>query len=279
MAERLADISTKIANVRQLNSVITAMRGIAGSHAQQSRALLAGVDAYADVVAQAIGQALQLPPPIDAETASRKSGKALILFCAEQGFAGAYSERVLNAAPEAAECVLFIVGARGAALAKERGLGAAWSGTMATRVDAVAGLANDLADAFFAQVATGAVTSADMIFSCAVAGGMSVQRQSLLPVDLRGFARPVTGPPPLTTLQADTLVERLTVEYMFAQLCRAAMRAFAAENEARMLAMSAAKTNVESKLGELAALERRLRQEEITNEIIELSTQTMPTRR
>ena len=36
MAERLTDIVTQIRNVRQLEAVVTAMRGIAASRAQQS---------------------------------------------------------------------------------------------------------------------------------------------------------------------------------------------------------------------------------------------------
>ena len=49
------------------------------------------------------------------------------------------------------------------------------------------------------------------------------------------------------------------------------MLSFAAENEARMRAMIAARSNVARKLEELVSSFRRLRQEEITGEIIELS--------
>ena len=49
------------------------------------------------------------------------------------------------------------------------------------------------------------------------------------------------------------------------------MLSFAAENEARMRAMIAARGNVARKLDELVGSFRRLRQDEITDEIIELS--------
>jgi hypothetical protein len=62
MAERLADIVTQIENVRQLDAVVTAMRGIAASRTQKSRSLLAGIDAYNNVISRAIGQALSLLP-------------------------------------------------------------------------------------------------------------------------------------------------------------------------------------------------------------------------
>ena len=53
------------------------------------------------------------------------------------------------------------------------------------------------------------------------------------------------------------------------------MLSFAAENEARMEAMIAARSNVARKLDELVASFRVLRQEEITSEIIELSAGSM----
>ena len=67
------------------------------------------------------------------------------------------------------------------------------------------------------------------------------------------------------------LLERLAAEYVYAQLCQAVMHAFAAENEARMVAMAAARTHIESNLGGLSQHEHRLRQEEITTEIVELA--------
>ena len=68
------------------------------------------------------------------------------------------------------------------------------------------------------------------------------------------------------------MLDRLAAEYLFAQLCEAAMHAFEAENEARTMAMASAKTNIETKLVGLSQRERQLRQEEITTEIIELAT-------
>jgi len=43
------------------------------------------------------------------------------------------------------------------------------------------------------------------------------------------------------------------------------------KNEARMLAMASARTNIDTKLKSLTQREQRLRQEEITTEIVELA--------
>jgi F-type H+-transporting ATPase subunit gamma len=275
MAERLSDLVAQIQNVRQLEAVVTAMRGIAASRAQQARSALAGIEAYSEVVSGAIGQALSLisadGPP---SASSRQKRLGLILLCAEQGFAGAFSERVLDTVIGDLEgAAVFLVGTRGAAVAEERGLRPAWTAPMATHVGAIPSFANRLADAIYERVAGGTIAHVDVVFSRPRSGlGIEIDRHSLLPIDLSRFARPVQNQPPLTTLVPWVLLERLVSEYVYAQLLEAAMHAFAAENEARMMAMAAAKDNIESKLAVLSQREHQLRQEEITTEIVELAT-------
>jgi len=67
------------------------------------------------------------------------------------------------------------------------------------------------------------------------------------------------------------LLASLAEEYVFAELCEAIMLSFAAENEARMRAMISARDNVAETLDHLTAQARQLRQEDITNEIIEVT--------
>lgn len=274
MADRLADVVIQLHNVRQLEAVVTAMRGIAASRAQQSRSLLAGVEAYTEVISRAIGRALSLlPPDVATVSARRRAKRGLILFCAEQGFAGAFSERVLDtAAGDVRDATSLIIGTRGVAIASERGIKPAWSAPMAANADALPSFANRLADALYSHVAGGAVAEVDVVFPRSVSGsGIQIDRHSLLPIDFRRFAQPIEQQAPLTTLAPQPLLERLAAEYVYAQLCEAAMLAFEAENEARMMAMTSARTNIATKLKSLSLRERQLRQEEITTEIVELA--------
>jgi F-type H+-transporting ATPase subunit gamma len=274
MAERLADLVTQIHNVRQLQAVVMAMRGIAASRAQRGRALLAGIEAYTDVVSRAIGQALNLlPTEIMASSSLRRTRLGLILFCAEQGFAGAFSERVLEvAAGDIEGAISVVIGTRGIVVANERGIKPTWSSPMATHVDAIPSFANRLADTLYGYFAAGTIAKVDVLFPRTVPGsGIQIDRHSVLPIDFGRFRRPIEKQAPLTTLAPELLLERLADEYIYAQLCEAAMHAFEAENEARMMAMASAKTNIETKLIGLSQRERQLRQEEITTEIVELA--------
>jgi len=56
LTERLADVSARIAGIRQLGAVVNAMRGIAAARAQQARGQLTAVDRYAASIAAAIAQ-------------------------------------------------------------------------------------------------------------------------------------------------------------------------------------------------------------------------------
>lgn len=275
MTERLAEATRRLDNVHQLEAVVTAMRAIAASRAQQARGLLPGIRVHTSVIAHAIGQALALLPDEYQPVRGRARRGATILFCAEQGFAGAFSDHMLDAAETdtAAGRDLFLVGARGVMLAEERRVSLAWHASMIPHAVLVPVLAGRIIDALYGWLSDRAGNEVDVIVpTWSAAGGVAVDRRSLLPFDFRRFATPMSGQPPLITLPPPVLLARLAEEYVFAELCEAGLTAFAAENEARVAAMLAAKGNLEHMRSDLEALERQIRQDEITAEVVELAS-------
>jgi F-type H+-transporting ATPase subunit gamma len=93
----------------------------------------------------------------------------------------------------------------------------------------------------------------------------------LFPLDMSGFSQPTKAGAPIMNLAAEPLLIELTADYVHAQLCKIALHAFAAENEARMEAMASAHRQIDRQLSALQATQRIVRQEEITAEIIELA--------
>jgi F-type H+-transporting ATPase subunit gamma len=275
MTERLADINARLSGIRQLGAVVNAMRGIAAARAQQARSQLIAVDSYAATIAGAIGRALASLPAAGADGtgAHRSTRPALVLFCAEQGFAGAFSERVLDAAGAAgAASELFVIGTRGAAVAAERGVAAGWKSAMPSHSLGVPKLADRIAEALYARIAAGGIDQLDAIFSHWEPGrGIRIERRRLFPFDMSVVPKLTDTNSPLLNLAPAALLGELTAAYMHAQLCNAALHAFAAENEARMEAMAAARNQIERELSALQATQRIVRQEEITAEIIELA--------
>jgi F-type H+-transporting ATPase subunit gamma len=275
---KLSEVEGRIGTVHQLESVITAMRGSAAARSHEARSRIAAIQAYAAAVGAAIGEALALAPqPDDSQVPihERSRGHAVIALCAEQGFAGTFNERVVDAAEkhltvEGTE--LLVVGNRGKMVAAERGLVVGWSAPMVAHADEVPRLANHISDAIYSRLEKNQTRRVTVIHAVpAPSASIAIVERTLLPFDFARFKATPLAIPPLITLPPEQLLADLAEEYVYAELCEELMLSFAAENEARMRAMIAARANVARKLDELVGSFRRLRQDEITDEIIELS--------
>lgn len=271
MADELAAVRARIRGVRQLDAVIGAMRGIAAAHAQQSRELLPGFRAYADVISDAIASALRLRDDVPRERPG-ESRCARVVFCAEQGFVGGFVERLWDEVACRPPATLLLVGSRTSAVAVARGIRFDWQVAMATRVESIANLCIDIAAALYDIVARQRTTVVEVVYPRWLPGeGHNIVCQSLLPLDERRFQAGNAAMPPLRTLSPEALLADLAEEYVYASLCEAAIHAFASECEARVVAMVRAQGRLQDMLLELHASEHRVRQEAITGELVELA--------
>jgi len=277
MSGRLGEVAAHLGTTRELGVVVSAMRSIAAARSLEARQRLGGVRAYAATLGTAIGEALALlPEPQRPAGTGDGAGQRLVLaLCAEQGFAGGYNERVLEVAAHelgGASAGLLLVGERGEMTAAQRGLPPEWTAPMMVHLDEVQALAGGIAEALYARLDGGRLTRVTVVHMLpGEAGRQEVVARPLLPFDYSRFPVAQRSQPPLVSLAPARLIAGLAEEYVYAELCEALVLAFAAENEARMQAMVAAQGNIEQRRGELQAEYRRVRQDEITDEIIELS--------
>ena len=270
----LGEAQARIASIRKLNSVVGAMRGIAAAHTQQARNALDGYRAYTKVISGGLVRAVELLKPDDVPSAPpAESRSATVAFAAEHGFAGAFSERVLDMLGSAENTTLFVVGARGLAMAGQRGRRVDWSTPMASQASGVGATARRVADALYSGFVEERFARAEIVFAkVSGAAAATVVRQPVLPIDVGAFRALRPGPPPLTNLPPRRLIEQLMGEYVFAELALAALESFASENAARLATMESARLNIEEKLDELSGQERLLRQEQITAEVQEVTS-------
>jgi F-type H+-transporting ATPase subunit gamma len=257
------------------------MRSLAAVRVQQAHGALPAILKYTTVVEAALADAFSLgPPPAPpaAGEATAREGSVAIVFSSEQGFVGAFNERVLErAATQLAQPgdSLLVVGARGASLAAERHLAVAWTTAMATHGGAVVDVARRVAKEVYRRAALGELRRVVLVYAKGSGGSASeVVVSTLLPFDPTPYvaADAGAGLPPVVYLPLGQLVDRLVDELLLAELMRAAMESFASENGARLATMEAAHTSIEKKLDELSRDERRLRQDEITTELLDIVT-------
>jgi F-type H+-transporting ATPase subunit gamma len=214
---RLAEIEAHIAGMRELLNIVAAMRSLAGMRLQEAQSLLPGIGSFAAAVAGDIADARLLIADERSSPPTPKTPRAVIPFAAEHGFIGGFNERLLDEAHVAVGRgeFLFILGSRGAVLAKERELSPVWTHPMATRSAAAPKTARRLSSELYRRIARGEISRVEVIYSRHGRGSTaSVERLSLLPLDVTSLkARPLREPP-LHNLESHVLHERLLAESM-----------------------------------------------------------------
>lgn len=288
---RLAEIERRVASMQELQRIVGAMRAIASMRMQEAVRALASVREYGGALAEAIHDALAITAGQShlAESDSygsrnmhsnrvpvRQAGKrAIVLFASEHGFVGGFNQRLIEVVESdlLTTDALMIVGSRGAAVAAEDGHCVTWEHPLATRLAGIADTVRLVEEALLSWIARGEIVRAEVVFSRdRRSGELVIERRRLLPIELTAARGPRRRLMPLHDLPAPQLLEGLTAEYMLAQLTEAATEALAAENAARFAAMESARDNVGRKLRTQRLDASRSRQEEVTNELLELVT-------
>jgi F-type H+-transporting ATPase subunit gamma len=273
----LPALQSRIKSLTDLGEVVGAMRSLAAVRMQQATGALTGAREYAEVIGGALAAATVIATDGAgrAPAADRRARRGLMVFCSEHGFVGAFNEILLNhVRPALGENVdLFVVGARGMTLSREKRMAADWTLHMTSYREGVPVTARHIARELYRRFESGALTALETVHARSEAGGQwSIEHQSLLPLDLSRFRAAPNMVPPLHNLDSTRLLEQLIEEYFFAELTHVTMESLAAENAARLAAMSAAHDNIERKLDDLTRAEHQLRQDAVTTELLDVVT-------
>lgn len=272
MEQRTADVQARLATVSSFSELVGAMQGVAAARAEHARQRIAGTNAYARAVADAMGEALALFPadqPLAPPPAGRRP--LWILFCAEQAFNGGLSDKILAMVPDIAGERVMLLGAQGIRLAPAQGIQPEWTGPLIAHADAVVPASDRLQTALTKALAREPASRVELVFTEVREGNaFDTVRHRLLPLDLETLRR-AQGAKPVIHLTPQRLLDQLIDEYLSARLTHALLHSHCAENLSRLQAMAAAHDNVKHMAESLAADARRLRQEAITEEIVELA--------
>lgn len=251
------------------------MRGIAAARVAEAHAHLDSVRAYAGTIGAGIGTVLGTTGDGGGPSHVREGRAVAVLIAAEQGFAGSFNDKVFEAAAPLLSTPhdLVVIGERAILAAQDRGLAPTWCDGMIAHPAQATHLANRIGTVLFDRLAHGGARRVWIVHALpGPTHAVSIEARPLIPFDYARFPIPENARPPRLTLPADMVLARLVEDYIFAELTEAILLSFAAENEARMRAMIAAHDNVMDSLQDLVATARRMRQDEITEEIVELAS-------
>jgi F-type H+-transporting ATPase subunit gamma len=270
------EIETRIVSLGELLDIIAAIRALAASQMQQALRSLEAIRRYSDTIREALSDAAQmLTSDGHAHVEPQASKSALIVFCAEHGLCGAFNEHSIQVAERinaenSTRFVIIVVGTRGGQICRERGLTPDLVLPMATHCAGVTAAARRLATEIYRMLNDDRIGGLEVVYTQYTNEVIRIERDRLLPLEVPTLHRPPTQLPPLINLTPRRLFDDIVAEYFFAALENAAMQSFYSESLIRFRTMEAARHNIENKNEELTKLARRLRQEAVTTEILDL---------
>jgi len=243
---------------------------------QQALRSLEAIRRYSETIRGALFDAATLLPSDGSALAPQGSKPALIVFCGEHGLCGGFNEQMLHTAQRALEgpvtnTTLIVIGSRGGQIFREHGLRPDLILAMATHCAGVTGAVRRVATEVYRMFSDGRIGGLEVIYAQQAGTQFAhIERHRLLPLEIPAPETASRALPPLINLGARRLFEDIAGEYFFASLENAAMQSFFSENSARFRTMEAAHQNIETKSDELDKLARRMRQEAVTTEILDL---------
>ncbi len=267
-----SDIERTIGSFRAIDDIVGAMKAYAGMAIRKTGELVQNVRVYennvllamADLSAHDPGITLEIPTP----------GKRIVMtFGSSQGLCGPYNEMVADAAAAFAlpGDALFVIGKRLQGVFEARHIDCvAYEDTVGS-VSGIGEALKNTVERLKLVYAHEEYDSITLVFMRISEKKPQVNVERILPPDreLVRALRPVCFPP-LTYLGPRDVFARVLEEFLFISLYRCYLESLRSENWFRLRSMEGATESLKRRLADLGSLQKFARQEEITEEMLEI---------
>jgi F-type H+-transporting ATPase subunit gamma len=292
------EVKGRIASVKNIHKITRAMEMVAAARLRRAEQRIEALRPYAQEirkmtrrVAEAVGELPRLPVLEEREEV-RRAG--VLLVTGDRGLAGSFNTQIIRAGidlrrefeADGTEVTFAVVGRRGASSLQFRGEPVSDSYVGFTDRPAFAN-AREIGDALTTTYVDGKLDRVELIYNRYVSPlTQYVRRQTLLPLqqaEVFGAGLPEPEKPEDEELakaheralwvyepDPEELLAELVPEYVNLSVFRALLESTASEHGARMTAMRNAAENAQDMIGDLTLAMNRVRQAEITQEILEV---------
>jgi len=298
MANR-KEVTNQIASVKNIRQITRAMEAVAAARLRRAETRIAHLRPYAQALrrltqraAEQAGSVSHLPILTEREDVKTL---AIVLVTGDRGLAGAFNANIIReglllrdkAVEEGKTVVFYVVGRRGdgALTFRKQTIVNSWTGfTDRPAFENARDIGEELAAAYI----DGEIDRVEIIYNRYVSPlTQHVYTQTLLPVQQAGItgegSEDEVGVEPTGELaeaqarssmeyepEPEELMARLIPDYINTSLFRMLLESAASELGARMTAMRSAADNAEEMIDDLTLEMNRVRQAEITQEILEV---------
>jgi F-type H+-transporting ATPase subunit gamma len=266
------DVEKRIKAFYAIEDVVNAMKAYAGVTIRKTEQIVPNVREYEKNVLSVMSDLIVNYP--DPSLIKRNGDKRIIVaFGSSQGLCGAYNEKVSDAVAEVIrdKDVLFVIGRR---LISSLLLRHIAFESYSDSVLSISGIQTAL-EKTIVQIMDiyrkKEFYNLTFIFTSIFENRAQVAVEQILPPDIDRML--ATGPDnrtPFTYLDAEVIFAKALEELLYISFYRCYAESLRSENWYRLRSMEGAAETVKKHIGELSSLQKYIRQEEITEEMIEI---------
>jgi ATP synthase F1 gamma subunit len=266
------DIDRKLGTFSSVGDIVSAMKAYAGMTMRRTEEIVPHLREYEDMALAAMGDAARVVADEGLVRGGRRGAGLLVAFGSSQGFCGPYNDRMAARVEErrAPDDTLFVIGAR--LRESLRALGVTAS-EFADSPVSVGGIAKTLEEAI-GRIAYiyggGEIYTLTLAFTVVRDRRAEVVFERVLPPDIGRARETASATPPMTYLDGRALFEAVLEEFLYVSLYRCAIESLRSESWYRLNILEGATDSLERHLQELRTMKNFVRQEEITEEMIEI---------
>jgi alternate F1F0 ATPase F1 subunit gamma len=267
-----ADIERKIGSFRAMEDIVDAMKAFAGVTIRKTQDIVLSVRDYENSILRAMADLLCHVPQLSLP--ERKKGGRIIVACGSaQGLCGPFNEKIAELLRGIAgpDDLLFITGRRLRSFVEDRIIPFEAFADSAVSVSGIQGALRETVSRIIKTYGREAYYTLTLVFTVISEGRAENIVEQVLPPDRERIDAIRTSPEmPTIYMGPQELFERILEEYLYISLYRCFLESLRSENWYRLRSMEGAAENLQKRLAELDSLAKAIRQEEITEEMLEI---------
>jgi F-type H+-transporting ATPase subunit gamma len=267
-----ADIEKRIKAFNTIEDIVGAMRAYAGVTIRKTEDIVPNIREYEQNMLSAMADVMTHNPDIPSMGRNEKK-RILVAFGSSQGLCGPYNEKVADAVSQVktGKDVLFVIGKRLKSSIELRDISFEVYNDAVLSVNGIQAALKETVSRIMEIYKMEEYYNLTFIFTCVSEKKPEISVEQVLPPDISGIGaiKPLKIPP-VTYLEPKILFDKILEEFLYISLYRGYLESLRSENWYRMRSMEGALETLKKRLSELKSLQNYTRQEEITEEMLEI---------
>ncbi len=266
------DIEKRLKSFYATEDIISAMKTYAGVSIRKTEEIVPNVREYEKNILSVMASLITNYPELSL-TERNGGNRIIVAFGSSQGLCGAYNEKIGDALAEVIteKDVVFVIGRRLISLLESRHINPesysdsvlSMSGIQSALTKTIARIMDIYRKKEFYNLT--------FIFTSIFANMAQITIEHILPPDIdRILAMGPDKKTPFTYLDTDVIFTRALEDFLYISFYRCYVESLRSENWYRMRSMEGASETLKKHIGELSSLQKYVRQEEITEEMLEI---------